>query len=616
MAEAPVAPQPVNEAAFRSPESRANSQGATHGTKTTTNHQRFVTPVKIEFNVPISQNAFNLAKSHQEILKLMKDKDPTLDIIPSKTGKEKFSDLLKFPANEIGYNQMFVHAVDKQPTEARKIIVKHSLITAMKFSDLKFQNAQLMNHMLKNKIWVRYNQSETLQVAALGFIQGVHPRVTHRDGFTQKLQAAIQMEMTEAERSRITTLLPPCKQPEGEEGELKAPDIKVEAMSRMIGYGNRDAHIKTEAFEIRVPLEICIEIKEIMTRLGTKNTIPKGRFIPYGLVQTVGAEVYKKMLRMQNDFLTDFRLVPVFGIAPQALKHTIKVEFDDSTERHMTVKEFILAKDCIKGLETTNRADDLGKHFLILDVAGIFETRDFVDTVLKQLYESGRIPQEMIHPNFLPPRRGDAPRTTATFYSYATALANLGNPQDDATQVEGTAPKPRPAKRNVQMVYDLQASEFPNLPQRSQPKKASQSTTPEEIEPRVNTTGTAAAAVTQDALVQMQEEMKREFQNMIKQEVKLQIQQEMTAMQAEMAKMSAKMDTMRDGIKDSVGQAIREAMRASFSEYQSPQQYTQYRQASPAQQNPAKPNMSFPNRQDGTPTSSQGVRPMVTGAQN
>jgi hypothetical protein len=47
----------------------------------------------------------------------------------------------------------------------------------------------------------------------------------------------------------------------------------------------------------------------------------------------VGAAVYKKMSRMQNDFLTNFRiLVLVFGITPQALKHIIKVEFNDDTE--------------------------------------------------------------------------------------------------------------------------------------------------------------------------------------------------------------------------------------------------------------------------------------------
>jgi hypothetical protein len=323
----------------------------------------------------------------------------------------------------------------------------------MKFSDLKFQNAPLMDHMFKNKIWIRYNQSESLQVAALGFMQGVHPRVTHCDGFIKNLQDAIHQEMTKTEHTKLQELLPQTKQPEAEDGEIQTAAIKLEAISRTIGYGNGDARIKTKAFEIRVRLEIRIEIKEIMMRLGTNAKIPPGRFIPYGLVQTVGVEVYKKMLCTQNDFLTNFRIVPVFGIIPQALEHMITVEFDDETERHMTVNNFILAKDCIKGVETTNRANDLGKVFLLSDATGIFEARTFVDSVMKQLYESGRTPQDMIHPNFNPCRRGDAPRTSATFQSYATALANLGNPQDDTTPAGGAAAPPQPAKRNIQMVY-------------------------------------------------------------------------------------------------------------------------------------------------------------------
>jgi hypothetical protein len=99
--------------------------------------------VKLKFIVQSSQNAYNLAKAHHEILKLMKRKDPTLEIILSKYGKEKFTDLLQFSANANAYNELFEYAVDKPLANARKIIVKHSSITATKFSDLKFQNAPL-----------------------------------------------------------------------------------------------------------------------------------------------------------------------------------------------------------------------------------------------------------------------------------------------------------------------------------------------------------------------------------------------------------------------------------------------------------------------------------------
>jgi hypothetical protein len=176
----------------------------------------------------------------------------------------------------------------------------------MKFSDLKLQNAKLMDHMYKNKIWI-YNQSDTLQVAALGFAQGVHPRVAHRDGFIYDLQEAIQYEMTETERLKITQILPKTKPNQvKEEGEVPQPDIKLEVISRTVGYGKGDGRIKTKAFEIRVPLEIRQEIKEIMTSLGNSGGMPAGMYILYGLVQTVGAEVYKKMLRLQNDYLTNF----------------------------------------------------------------------------------------------------------------------------------------------------------------------------------------------------------------------------------------------------------------------------------------------------------------------
>jgi hypothetical protein len=228
------------------------------------------------------------------------------------------------------------------------------------YSDLKFQNAKLMDFMFEQKIWLRYNQSDTLQVAALlGFVQGVHPRVTHRDGFISAIQDSIQLEMTEAERVKIKIkdTLPAGKKQDAEEGKILSPDIKLEIISR---YGNGDSRIKTEAFEIRVPLEIRLDIKEILNRLGNKDLFPSGRFIPYGLVQTVGAEVYKKILRMQNDFLTNFRMIPVFGITPQALKHVFNTFDEAGIERQMTVQNFILSKSCVHGIELPTEPPTLG----------------------------------------------------------------------------------------------------------------------------------------------------------------------------------------------------------------------------------------------------------------
>ena len=128
-------------------------------------------------------NSFNLVKSHKEVLRFLQQKDPSIEIVPSNKAKATFSNLTKFPSNENDYNEHFDHAIQKEPSEARKILVRHTVITKFKFSELKFQNANLMEHMFKNRIYLRYNQSESLEVAALGFIQDVHPRITFRDTF-------------------------------------------------------------------------------------------------------------------------------------------------------------------------------------------------------------------------------------------------------------------------------------------------------------------------------------------------------------------------------------------------------------------------------------------------
>ena len=53
----------------------------------------------------------------------------------------------------------------------------------------------------------------------------------------------------------------------------------------------------------------------------------------------------------------------------------------------------------------------------------MIQARDFVDRVLKGLYEYDSMPVTMVLPYFDPPRRGDAPRAASTAFSlYATAL--------------------------------------------------------------------------------------------------------------------------------------------------------------------------------------------------
>jgi hypothetical protein len=275
MATSALPPQSTTMAAFRPKGTVPKLPGMAHGATVTLNSQRFRTPIKIEFNVSSSQTAFNLLKEHCAILKLLVAKDPTIEIVP-KDDQAHLTDLIQFPANEEAYNKLFGHAVQKQPTEARKMIIAHSVITNFKFTDLKFQNPALMEYMYKNKVWLKFNQSESLEISALGFIQDVHPRVTFCDEFRNNLEEAVHLEMTADEIANIQELLPVKKKRDNMNDNPK-PVLKLEVVARSIGFGNGDTRIKTDAFEVRIPIEIRIPIKEILTRLGNQGLIgPRG----------------------------------------------------------------------------------------------------------------------------------------------------------------------------------------------------------------------------------------------------------------------------------------------------------------------------------------------------
>ena len=269
------------------------------------------------------------------------------------------------------------------------------------------------------------------------------------------------------------------------------------------------------------------------------------------------------MIRMQNVFLTNFHTIPVFGILPSALQHIIKLDKNEGTSSHMSLRQYITQQPSINGIETINRASDLVKSLSSPTPSTSSMHAPLSMTSSLSYATVDLIPPEMVLEAFDPPRGGDAPRTSTNFQSYASIHANLGNPQGDEQAIPGgNAPPPRPPKRNVQMVYDL-TGDFPNLPRRHNQNARHQSQ-PQDNQPSTitasNANPSAAPAVTVDALAKFKEDMKREFMTMIQTEVKTQIETQMKALQADVQTLSAKFDGVQEGIKESIGETVRLAV--------------------------------------------------------
>jgi hypothetical protein len=163
--------------------------------------QRFSTPIKTEFIITTAQTAFNLVKAHQTILKLLQNKVPILEIIPSKAGKASFKNLVQFPVNKTEYNEHFNHAVQKEPTEARKILVCHSLHQSQIFRP-QVPKCQTHGAPVQKQDLYPLQPVRILGSRSFRFIQDVHPHITFRDSFSYNLSEAIHLEMTDAKKNQ------------------------------------------------------------------------------------------------------------------------------------------------------------------------------------------------------------------------------------------------------------------------------------------------------------------------------------------------------------------------------------------------------------------------------
>jgi hypothetical protein len=76
------------------------------------------------------------------------------------------------------------------------------------------------------------------------------------------------------------------------------------------------------------------------------------------------------------------------------LNHVItsSIAHADGSEETKTIGDFIIAHNCIHGIEQTNRIAGLGKVFLKPDTANILQAQLVVDLSLKELYQSGTTP--------------------------------------------------------------------------------------------------------------------------------------------------------------------------------------------------------------------------------
>ena len=97
---------------------------------------------------------------------------------------------------------------------------------------------------------------------------------------------------------------------------LKKNELPIPAFDihhKTISNGNRSNRISTISFDIRCnPKESSI-LKILLVRYSDDHN-NNFVFIPYGLLQMMNSETYRRQIIFQNNFIASIAIIPIYGV--------------------------------------------------------------------------------------------------------------------------------------------------------------------------------------------------------------------------------------------------------------------------------------------------------------
>jgi len=94
--------------------------------------------------------------------------------------------------------------------------------------------------------------------------------------------------------------------------------------------------VVTKTIGIKTNIEHVALLKDMLIRLNMKTTGTPNhmKFIPMGLIHSIGAEAYTKLICKNNEFLNSITMIPIVGMMDETLELQIKAYNPTTNSTH------------------------------------------------------------------------------------------------------------------------------------------------------------------------------------------------------------------------------------------------------------------------------------------
>ena len=285
------------------------------------------------------------------LFKVLTTIDPSLLIVDNKGASLRCSDL---PPTLSAFQDRLSFFVNKPPSTHATAEVVCSLNSALAYHDVK--KHKTISHFLTNKnVFLESNPLSVAKITRLGFCRSLCPDHTLRSDLREHILELLSEHMTTDNKTEFYN-------------RLGTHQIDVLVRSNDIFYGSEQRRVHTRALELVGPLAVSDLLRQTMMELSLDDNHSWFRFIP----STLGREqshLYERQLRIQNQFLSELRIITVYGLFPAALDAPVTAKAEDYEELDAdytsSLKTWFYEGNHIDSIEPTNKSASEGKYFLL-----------------------------------------------------------------------------------------------------------------------------------------------------------------------------------------------------------------------------------------------------------
>jgi hypothetical protein len=401
---------------------------------------------ELAFTLKIPNSEVNLGKVHKTFIDaVFRVTNNEVTLLPSNDRTTPVPDPIReqrdFPKDDPAHKAFF-----RRHSNQRDTIVYHLLITSISIDELK---KRLLLTLQSHNLWMTNDSLKAKEMAVIAFVWKAPTRMLHRPTFAKKINDYLStMELNYEQQNLL-------KRASDEEDLPELPQVFVNIRSIKHGNTNR---VETEAPAILANKPYSRLMKELVSQIPFEAL--GYDIVPCGMVAKIGEDNYRNALLANNDYNNCIRSIEILYLHPSHFDLT--VNYNNETGK---IGEWFKNSPVIIDVQPTNRSEEIGKYFVIVEDKNIAQARKEVASLLR-VFQSNPEAYGNHYPRF--PCIANGPlsdgATERSAESLSRKFANLKSDHPPATQ-KGTDDLTAWTPSRNECVFDWQGTrEFPALP--------------------------------------------------------------------------------------------------------------------------------------------------------